>query len=250
MASLLICLWLPATVARAADWEWIVAPYVWGSDISLDVTANNEPVLDGDLDFSDLLDKIDFAAMVHFEGSSGKAGFYVDVLALSTSDDQKISANPPLPGGTEVSSDVDTEIYEAGGFYRLLSGDQIFDVLLGARLIEFDQKNDIDLPSPSTLETTVELSKSFLDVVLGARYGRSFGKRWDLVVLGNVSTGDTELTWNALATLGIRLGKTDRYGLRFGWRHMDIDIEETDDGVDIETDLVLSGPAAAFTFRF
>ena len=76
MAWLAICLWLPATRVQAGDWEWSIAPYIWGSDISLDVTANDEPVIGADVAVKDLLDKTDLAGMLHFEGASGKAGFF------------------------------------------------------------------------------------------------------------------------------------------------------------------------------
>jgi hypothetical protein len=66
-----------------------------------------------------------------------------------------------------------------------------------------------------------------------------------------VGAGDSELTWNTVATFGVRLGKTDKYGVRFGWRHMEIEFEDdTGLGVNVETDLTLSGPAAAFSIRF
>jgi len=42
----------PATEVAAADWEWTIAPYIWGSGISLDMTANDEPVLGADASFS------------------------------------------------------------------------------------------------------------------------------------------------------------------------------------------------------
>ena len=82
------------------------------------------------------------------------------------------------------------------------------------------------------------------------RYGHPIGTRWNFVIRGDVSTGDSELTWNTLATVGLRLGKTDRHGLLFGWRHMEIEFEGTSGGVKVESDLTLSGPAAAYRFKF
>jgi hypothetical protein len=175
MAWLAICLWLPATGAQAGDWEWSIAPYIWGSDISLDVTANNEPVIGSTVDFGDLLDKTDLAGMVHFEGASGNAGFFVDLLYLSLSDDRTTAANPPLPGGTMLGSELDTGVYEACGFYRVLAEGQVLDVFLGARLIDMDQETIVTLPTMAV--TTVGVSENFLDGFVGARYGRPIGAR-------------------------------------------------------------------------
>lgn len=100
------CLGATASPARAADWEWTLAPYLWAPDIALDVTVNGEPVIGGDLAFGDLLDKLDMAALAHFEGRRGKGGFFFDLVYMDLGDTQTTVARPPLPGGTTVTSDI------------------------------------------------------------------------------------------------------------------------------------------------
>jgi hypothetical protein len=249
--ALVMAMVLPATQAAATEWEWTIAPYFWGADTSLDISADDEPVLGGDLSLSDLLDKTEIAGMLHFEGSRGKAGFFVDLLFLSLADERTTAANPPLPGGTLISTDLELGLYEAAGFYRVLSGDHVLDVFLGTRVVDLDQESDITFPAPIATTTTADAADTFLDALVGARYGLAFARRWDFVLRGDVSTGDTELTWNALGTFGVYFGKTDRYGLRFGWREMEIEVEdESDGGVEVTSELGLSGPIGAFTFRF
>jgi hypothetical protein len=252
LAVLAACVWPPASAARAADWEWMITPYLWASGVSLDLTANDEPVIGSDVTFSDLLDKTDFAGEVHFEGRRGKAGFFADALYTSLSEGVTTPANPPLPGGTRVESELDMGLYEGGGFYRLIAGDgRALDLLFGARLLDLELENDVALPSPSTATTTLDLSESLLDGFAGLRYGHALGKRWDFVIRADAGAGDTDLTWNAVGTVGVRFGQTDRYSLRVGWRHTEIELDqESDGGVDLETDLTLSGPAIAFMFKF
>jgi len=188
--------------------------------------------------------------MIHFEGRAEKAGFFVDLLYLDLSDEETTSPGPPLPGGTTVDAALTTGIYEAGGFYRLPGAGRALDLLFGARLLDFEQGFDIALPSPSTVTTTIEQSDSLLDGFVGVRYGHSMGKRWDFVVRADAGAGDTELTWNAVGTVGVRFGETDRYNLRFGWREMEAEIEaESDRGIDLETDLALSGPIIGFVIK-
>ena len=49
--------------AGADEREWIVAPYLWGADTSLDVLIRDDSALGGTPSFSDLVDKLDFAAI-------------------------------------------------------------------------------------------------------------------------------------------------------------------------------------------
>jgi hypothetical protein len=243
-------LYLPAGRTEAADWEWSIIPYVWTTDISMDVTVNDEPVLGGDLAFPDLVDKIDLTGMVHFEGRNGDMGFFVDALYLAVSDDHTTEPRPLLPGGTLVRSDLDTGLYEAGGFFRLLDRGHVLDLLLGVRVIDMERQTDITLPAPSTLATAVDSSETLLDGITGLRYIQPLGDRWNFGIRADLGLGDTEQTWNLLGTAGVRFGKTDKYSLAFGWRHMDIEMEDDDSsGVEIGTDLTLSGPVVGFIFR-
>ena len=241
-------------VAAAADaaegWEWTLAPYLWAPKTSLDVTVNDEPVIGGDLDFSDLLDKLDFSGQVHFEGRRGKTGFFLDLTYLSTSDSGTTSPRPPLPGGTAIDSEVDTALFEAAGFYRPLGESHGLDLLLGVRIIDYQQTLDIALPSPSTVSTEVDVSKTYTDGFAGLRYVAPITGHWSLVVRGDVGAGDTEFTWNALALAAYGFGATGRNTLLFGYRHLEIELEGSDSAADVETELTMSGPIAGFAFRF
>ena len=107
-----------ASPARAADWDWILTPYLWGSSMKVDVFVKDEPVFGEDLSFPDLLDQLDLGFQLHFEGQRGKAGFFLDLTYLAVSDSETTPANPPLPGGTVLGVDIDTTLFEAAGFYR------------------------------------------------------------------------------------------------------------------------------------
>src|SRR5262252_1491580 len=90
----------PASQA-AGKWSWDVTPYIWASGVKADVSVNDEPAFGADATFPDLIDKVDIAGMLHFEGRRGKAGFFTDAIFISLTDEDTLSSNPPLPGGTE-----------------------------------------------------------------------------------------------------------------------------------------------------
>jgi hypothetical protein len=214
------------------------------------VTVNDEPVIGADVGFSDLLDKLDFAAQGHFEGRRGKAGFLLDLTYLSLSDSGTTGPRPPLPGGTTVDTDVDTTLFEAAGFYRPLGESHGLDLLLGVRVMDFEQTLDIALPSPSTVSTRVDVSETYTDGFAGLRYRAPLSANWSLVLRGDVGAGDTEFTWNAVATAAYGFGATGRNTLLFGYRHLEIELEGSDSAADVETELTMSGPIAGFAFRF
>jgi hypothetical protein len=128
-----------------------------------------------------------------------------------------------------------------------MGDDRVLDLLFGVRMLALEQEHDISVPAPFNSTTSLARSDNLIDGFVGARYRHPLGKRWDFMVRGDVGAGDTEFTWNAVALAGVRFGKTDRYSLRFGWREMESEIEgETDRGVDLDTDLHLSGPILGF----
>ncbi len=57
-------------------------------------------------------------------------------------------------------------------------------------------------------------------------------------------------TWNGVAALGFVFGGRDQYSVRFGYRHMEIQVDDTVEGVRVQTDLTMSGPIVGFTFKW
>ena len=53
-----------------------------------------------------------------------------------------------------------------------------------------------------------------------------FNDRWLLNVRADIGAGDTESSWNALAVFGWKFGGDLDKALLFGWRHMEVEVEE------------------------
>jgi hypothetical protein len=237
--------------ARAAEkWEWDITPYLWASSVQTDVSLDGDPVLGADASFSNLIDKVDLAGMLHFEGRHGKLGFFTDAIFISLSDEQARSADPPLPGGTETEADLDLGLYEGGGFYRLKDAVTGLDILYGIRVIDSSQDVTITLPSPISATVDGSTSDSFTDGIVGVRYSAPMGKRWYFAIRGDIGAGGTELALNGIASFGFMCDEKGKYNLRFGYRYFKTELDSTENGVDVETDLTLHGPYLGFGFRF
>ena len=250
-STLVLCgLLAAATRAHAADWEWTLVPYLWGAGIAMDVSVNDEPVFGADIAFDDLLDKLEFGALVHFEGRRGKAGLFLDLVYLDVGASQVTVARPTLPGGTRADTDMSTVLFELGGFYRLSGDTSGLDLLFGARAIDVDMTLDISLPPPLTATTQVSESDTFTDAFAGLRYQAPLGDRWSFIVRGDAGAGETELAWNAHALVGYNVGNQKQNAVYFGYRHMEIEFKDSDNSASVEADLTMSGPVMGFAFRF
>jgi hypothetical protein len=71
------------------------------------------------------------------------------------------------------------------------------------------------------------------------------------VLRGDAGAGDTELTWNAVGTFGVQVGKSGKHSVRFGYRHLHSKIEqEGRNGSELETEITFSGPLIAYVFKW
>jgi hypothetical protein len=240
--SLLLLLLLAPPVSVAAETEWLVAPYIWLSDITLDQSSG----VSGGISASDLLDKTDSAGMIRIEAARNRWGFTADYLWVGLSESVTIPLPPPFLG-FGLNAELDVSIFELGGFFRPSGSDSGIDYLFGLRNINVD-KTLIAIPPLGGPAQRFDGDSDFTDVFGGARYLHRINDNWDLNLRGDYSFGDSEGTWNLLAGIGYRFNKT--FALNLGYRHLAIEFEDNVSGGVETTDIELSGPLLGFLFRF
>ena len=238
IAALLV---LSPLASAAAETEWLVAPYIWLPDITLDQSPGGSGGISG----SDLLDKTDSAGMIRIEAARNRWGFTVDYLWIAVSDGATIPSPPPL--GANLIVELDASLTELGGFFRPSGTDSGVDYLFGVRNINIE-KTLLATPVGGGPTQRFDGDSDFTDVYGGARYLYRINDNWDLNLRGDYSFGDSEGTWNLLASVGYRFNKT--FALNLGYRHLAIEFEENVSGGMETTDIELSGPLLGFLFRF
>ncbi len=249
--ALALALLAISTTATASDWNWTLTPYGWAADVTANVTVNDREVIDAEVDFSDLIDDADFAGMLHLEGNQGSFGFYADAVFADFGDEPRIYQRPNLPFPIEAESDLEMTILEAGGVWYPGGEGKGFGVHYGARVIDLDQEIDVLLVGGlPTDRRVVDVSETLVDGLVGARYVSEFGDGWSFALSGDVAAGDTDGSFSALAVFGYHFGASDQYALRFGYKHLAIEIENEDRLAEVETEFTMSGPVLGFTFRF
>ena len=241
-ASLILCL-APA-IATADDTEWLVAPYGWLPTVSVNQTFDDgSEGGSGDGD-AEVLSKIDLAAMLRAEVARGHWGAMLDYIYVSLADQTTYSPLPAINIG--IDGDLDVEVLELGGFYRLSPDPSGLDLLLGLRRIDVDlglvlTRGDLQ---PRPLRVAAEIDDAFA----GARYRLPLGKRWHATLRVDYGFGDSDGTLNVIAGIGARF--TDSIGFRLGYRYANIKFKQELEGQQEETDISLSGPFVGLGFRF
>src|SRR5688572_17718488 len=220
------------------QWRWTITPYLWGSDIETDVRFPGGQEIGGTARFNDILDKLDIGGMVHFEGRRGGWGMFVDATYLALSDDT-------TQGPFSADSELDTGLYDFAATYTPGGGSSAFTALAGARIVDLSLEMTFSGPGPiGPIRRTSD--KSFTDFIVGGRLVHPFNDRWLLTLHGDIGTGDTESSWNALALIGWKFGGDLDKAVLFGWRHMEFEVEER----GRETDVIFDGPIAGVLFSF
>jgi len=241
----ILVLTLVPTLSLAEGVDWLIAPYGWLPDISLDQSSDSSGG-GGGISGSDLLSKTESAGMLRFEVARNRWGLTLDYIFLSLADQTMLSAPPPFTVNVDIDADLDLDVIELGGFYRPSGEISGVNYLLGVRQIAVDK---IILATPSIgTSQRFETDADVTDVFLGARYIHRVGNRWDFNLRGDYSFGDSEGTLNLLGSVGFRVAGP--FGLQLGYRHAVIEFEEDVNGVPETTEVSLSGPYLGFVFRF
>jgi hypothetical protein len=238
----------PPSSTLASEWEWALTPYIWGSDITLDAAINDTQVAGSETTFDEILDDLDLALLVHFEARRGRGGFFSDLVYFDLSDQQAASGSPPVASGTTAASTLEQFLVEAGGFYRP-SGEQTgLDVLFGVRLI--DLSLDIAFDFPAAPDRTVTRDSSLLDGFIGLRYSGSFATRWAWWIRGDIGAGDTDLSAQAFAGIGVSFGERLDDMLVVAYRHLVFEVEDDVPLGVTELDMTASGLLIGYRFAF
>ena len=237
LAALTLAFAAPQASA-AGDWEWMVAPYLWGAGIKTDM-ENESPPVDGSSDerFIDLLDELDGVFSIHAEGQNDQWGMFGDFLFLGlASEDSRTIA--------DIETDLDARLFELAGVWSPGDGKfEGFEVFGGLRQVDLDFTVQFDPVNPAFDTTSLDLGQTYNDFMLGARYMVPLSDRWSMTLRGDGSWGDTEGTWGASATFGYKAGPGSWL---IGYRYLSG--EFGDDDTDLE--ITLSGFQVGYGFRF
>jgi hypothetical protein len=228
----------PVTTTPPADedaWRFRSALYGWGQ--AFDGTVGIRGLkADVNLDFKDILDDLNFAAMGVFELGKGRWSVLADLNYAEVGD-----SVTPFSKAPNFSVDYEQKQF-LGNFlaiYQVMENPTMkLDVFGGARV------NWIELD----LDAGPGISKddSWVDPVIGARFEAPLPNDFFFRALGDIGGfgAASDLTWQALAGFGWRFSNSG--ALLLGYRALGTDY----DNGNFSYDMTAHGPVLGLEFKF
>ncbi|MBS0320293.1 MAG: hypothetical protein JSR18_07100 [Proteobacteria bacterium] len=265
VATLASASYAPAATAQSADawnandWHYNLVIYGYFPEIG----GNSKfPARTGGsdlgVDANTIINALKFAAMGTFEATNNHWGFLADVLYMdlggSKNGTRDVSIDGhPLPVGVTANASLDIKgtILELAGTYRLMTSPSgTLDLVGGARMLNYKQtlgwefSADLGPDQPSRTGNS-DISVTNWDAIIGVKGRVAFGDNheWFIPYYADVGTGDSDLTWEALAGLG--------YSFKWGdvvaaWRYIKYDFKS---GSAFE-DAYFNGPMLGVAFHW
>lgn len=220
-------------------WVYGAEIYLWGAGVA-GKTARGDDI---DISFSDIIDNLDLAFMGTLAAARDKYTLFGDFIYLNISHDDKTTANiigNPIKAKVEVK--LKTFISTFGGAYSFLQTDSTrLNVLGGARYLGLDGSLKYDIENLA--KNKVSNSDDNWDAIIGLRGKTNLNEKWYLNYYADVGTGDSDLTWQAVAAVNYRFRRVDA---AFGYRYLDYEFDDS----DVIDNLNMGGPFAGIKFRF
>ena len=263
-ASLVIALvWANAALAQderpppsPSDWQFEVTGYLFASAMEGDTGIRNIDA-EVDVDFSDLVDKIELGAMAFLAGKNDTWSFLVDGAYVSIVDD---SSNAHAVGNTALTTNLEVELKQA--WVEGFVGRRIFanpdakrpyrvDAIAGFRYMNI--QGEISAQAAllgATLAAQREREVDWIDPLIGIRAEWQVADRFRLLGwadYGGFGVG-SDSTWQIV--VGGNYAVTERVSIYGLYRALAFDFEEGSGADRIKLDLTLSGPMAGVGYRF
>jgi len=235
-----------ATSVSAQDgWEFDLAIYAWlptiEGKLAYDLPGIGDTI---EIDPSDLLENLQFTAMVSFAARHDRWSILGDVIYLK----EAASRNRTLDIGDGINLRADFELKSwitnfAGAYDVARSERSTLGVLVGVRYFSMDTRLSLSSDGPLDLHAPLEEASSLWNGVVGVQGRLGLAERWYVPYHLDIGTGDSDLTWQAMAGVG--------YNFKWGslallYRYLDFD--QGNEGA--VQSMSLAGAEFGVVFRF
>jgi hypothetical protein len=227
--------------ARAEDPAWTNTAELYVLGAGLSGTMGVGPVeLKVSATFDQILSNLEFGAMANYRGESRTFAIGADVMYTS------LGTTVDSPSGRrEAKVEAKEWLATFAASWRITRG---FEVLGGARLTSLD--NRVTLTDPRGNESSADLTKTWVDPIVGMRARLPLGEKWSLEGYGDVGGfgAASDFTFLVQARVSWQLSRVVRLGLAYRVLYQRY---ETGSGLDrFKWDVTTQGPLAAIGVRF
>ncbi|MEX1348142.1 MAG: hypothetical protein AB1Z31_10455 [Desulfobacterales bacterium] len=238
--------------AANSSWEFQVAPYMWFISLEGDVTVKGQES-DIDLNFSDIWDELNIAAMLTFDARKGKWGIFGDTIYANLGKSKKV-------GGIKIDPTVKLARLAVGGSYQLgtwrlsdtagkdgpsVTVDGMFGISYTYLDIDLDLKGIGDASG----------DQDWFDPLIGVRAFFDLSERWTLALNGNVGGFGigSDFAWGAMGTIGYRFrlfSEKNNARVAGGYRAIYQDYKDGSGDDKFEWDVTFHGPILGLVIGF
>jgi hypothetical protein len=253
LAALALLTGVTPAAAQSTDADtgdrWVVriAPYLWATALDGNATVAGIES-DVDLSFGDILEDLSLAGMLLADFQKGRFGVAVNTVYARLTPENDV-------GPFEIKTTSDLLQLGVGPYYRVVdwayraspSGKPlrlIVEPEAGFRFTYLRAELDVRNGGP-----TVDESESWVDPLIGSRFGIDLADNWNLTAEGNVGGFGvgSDLAWNVQGFVGYQ---TSLFGvpttLAAGYRALHQDYDHN----DFKWDVTMHGPVLGAVLRF
>ncbi len=230
-------------------WRHSITPYLFLPFSTTGTSTVNGSSVNLDLSLSDVLDLLQGAASVRYEGWNGDFGIISEVYYV------KLAADAALPvGGASVDADIRQTFFNIQGAYRFANGVNASgrryaaDAAIGVQWNRLKQEIDISGPGPGM---TLGGTEEWFEPMIALRYITEINDTWSFAArteLSGFGVNGDDLQYLVLA--GFDWKGWENTSLRFGYQFYGIDYSNDRSGGEFAYDVDQNGIYAAVAFHF
>ena len=216
---------------------------LYGLGIGIDGQATVGPLsADIDVPLSDILDHLEMAAMGSYRWDSDKWSFQADAIFASLAGEREGGL-----GLTRTTLDLDQLILEVDGGYKFTDH---LELVFGARYWDIDPTIKLRNSGTGEVIATARGGDSWTDPLVGLRVLAPLGDKWTFVARGDIGGFGvgSEFAWHA--TVHFDWHTSEHFTMLFGYRILDVDLEDRGSNGLANLDMTQSGPAIGVAWTF
>lgn len=219
--------------------EWTLTPYFWGAGLYGGATIGDTEA-DVDMDFGDIWDNLDLAAMADLRVEMGRWAIQSNLVWA----DLEADGSGPY-GRADIDVEMQLWIVELEGRYRFAEN---WEVLAGARY--YDVESDIKIRPPAAPTIRQSGSEDWVDPIIGLAFRAPLSERWSFHGRGDIGGfgAGSDFSWQLIALFDYRIAKSASVGI--GYRHLDWDYDEGSGEDKFALDTYMTGPLLSLSLRF
>ena len=225
---------LAAAVGSAAaqsssdGWRFEATPYLWLTGIGVESRLRDGPDIKSHLTASEVLEKLDLAAMGAFEARQGRWGIVLDALHARLSDAgtaTRVVSGVPVTVAGDVR--VRQTVFTLGGLYRVSEGARPVDVEAGLRYQRLDVRADLSASALGQLLVTAnpDFGRRWVDPYVGLRARMTLAPQWSVFGQADVGGFGVGSKFSLQGIAGLIYDINQTYAARLGWRHLHVNYD-------------------------